>query len=173
MGNSGGSSANIWPFICSAGIQWIGMATKMLVKAPPPPVYSWTGFYVGGNIGYGWGNPKTDTPGSGNISTTVPGLPPNNYVFAGTDTQKTDGVIGGGEFGYNYQYSPKWLIGFEANIQGSDQRKSSALANLISGPLCVVAAGSVCVGTTPLNGAAVTGYDAKIDWFGTVRGRIG
>src|SRR5262245_11251436 len=32
---------------------------------PPPPVYNWTGFYVGGNIGYSWGKADTDVELSG------------------------------------------------------------------------------------------------------------
>ena len=37
-------------------------AADMPVKAPvyeastPPPVYNWTGFYIGGNVGYAFGN---------------------------------------------------------------------------------------------------------------------
>src|SRR5262249_49697436 len=39
------------------------MAVKMPVKAPPPlpaSIYSWTGFYVGGNVGYSWGRSSTN-----------------------------------------------------------------------------------------------------------------
>ena len=38
------------------------MAARMPVKAPPPvaAVYNWTGFYIGGHVGYGWGRSTTD-----------------------------------------------------------------------------------------------------------------
>jgi outer membrane immunogenic protein len=52
--------------IAIAAIALIGtpaFAADMPLKAPPPapaPVYNWTGFYVGGNVGYSWGKADTD-----------------------------------------------------------------------------------------------------------------
>jgi outer membrane immunogenic protein len=43
------------------------MAPWMYTKAPIPAViYDWTGFYIGGNVGYSWGRASTD----GNVSGT-------------------------------------------------------------------------------------------------------
>ncbi len=143
--------------------------------APPPILYSWTGFYAGGNIGYGWGSGQTDTAGSGS-TIAFPGVLPitNNFAFGGDHKSAFDGVVGGGQIGYNYQYDERWVLGFEVDFQGSAQRGSNAFANSIAGPLCDTAApGPTCTATSPLNGTAVTGYEAKIDWFGTVRGRLG
>jgi opacity protein-like surface antigen len=38
------------------------LPAKVYTKAPPPPVvvYDWTGFYIGGNVGYSWGRSSTD-----------------------------------------------------------------------------------------------------------------
>jgi outer membrane immunogenic protein len=76
-------------------------AADMAVKAPPPlpppvPVFSWTGFYIGANIGGAWSNNRwTDTlfltPFNNN----------NNGVF-----------IGGGQIGGNYQIG-QFVIGGE------------------------------------------------------------
>jgi outer membrane immunogenic protein len=44
----------------------LALAADMVVKAPPPaPVFSWTGFYVGGNIGYSWGKASVDSNDAG------------------------------------------------------------------------------------------------------------
>jgi outer membrane immunogenic protein len=67
--------------------------------------YSWTGFYVGANLGYGVGQSEgtyTFGPGLGTeIFNSVPG-----------------GVFGGGQIGYNYQIG-SIVIGAETDIQGS------------------------------------------------------
>jgi outer membrane immunogenic protein len=42
--------------LISAPVSAADMALKMPVKAPPPapaPVHNWTGWYIGGNAGYG------------------------------------------------------------------------------------------------------------------------
>ena len=62
--------------------------------APPPPplpVYSWTGLYFGGNVGYSWGQSKNDRTG--------------NLIGLGVNVQESqnvDGVIGGVQTGYNW-----------------------------------------------------------------------
>jgi outer membrane immunogenic protein len=67
-----------------------------------------------------------------------------------------DGFIGGGQIGYNWQRS-KWLFGLEADIQGSDERATSEV--------CLTAACPV--------GSGLFTANYKLDWFGTVRGRVG
>ena len=75
-------------------------AADMAVKAPPPPpvpMFSWTGFYVGGNIGGAWSNSNwTDT-----LFLTRFNNNNNNGVF-----------IGGGQIGGNYQVG-QFVIGGE------------------------------------------------------------
>jgi outer membrane immunogenic protein len=155
-------------------------------KRPRPvvvaaPLYSWTGFYVGGNLGYSWGDARTDIAGSGTTisAPTIPLIAVTNppATFADSQTQRLNGVIGGGQVGYNYQFGPAWVLGFEADIQASGERGSNTLVDPLLGTVCVLVApqGNVCFpgNVAPLNAAAVTSYDAKIGWFGTVRGRLG
>jgi outer membrane immunogenic protein len=77
-------------------------------RAPPPvPVYSWTGCYIGGHIGGGWGR-KT---------ASAPALAPGVSVSG-----DTSGFLGGGQAGCNYQFAPNWVIGFEADASAADIR---------------------------------------------------
>jgi len=143
-------------------------AADLPVKAPPPmiaPVWSWTGFYIGGNVGYSWGRESDDgslngtqtvqvfrTAGQNLVSTTVTPL----ATLALVGRSNVDGIIGGGQAGYNWQVQ-NWLFGLEADIQGSDERSTGAICTASGCP-----AGSVLFNT-----------DYRLDWFGTVRGLVG
>jgi outer membrane immunogenic protein len=82
-------------------------------KAPPVAVYSWTGFYVGGNAGYGWGDANDEmtlgglwpTDGSGDNLSVGP---------LGNRRLRPTGFTGGVEAGYNYQVG-SWVWGIEAD----------------------------------------------------------
>jgi outer membrane immunogenic protein len=152
-------------------------AADMAVKAPPPapaPIYSWTGWYVGGNVGASFGRAKTDfnvAPVTAEVSGSNGGFSGTTTLgisgFSGSDTEYPSGFMGGGQIGYNWQLSPVWVAGLEADIQGALERDSSTLtSNFIelfnSNPVL----GHV-TGSTALD------YETKIQWFGTARVRVG
>jgi outer membrane immunogenic protein len=127
------------------------LAADMPVKAPPTAtavVYNWTGLYAGVNVGDGWGKANNND---------VQFVPIPATVLWGTDTSHPNGVIGGGQLGYNWQ-TGSIVLGVETDIQGSGQRGGASLA-------CPVAA------------CGIPGFTAsetdKLTWFGTTRGRIG
>jgi outer membrane immunogenic protein len=140
--------------------------------APSPiPSINWTGFYLGGNFGYSWGR-SASTLWLTDAGTTVSSANTRNDM---------NGVIGGGQLGYNWQFDNKWVFGLEADFQGSDQ-KGRAGAACAGGALTSVATlNSACstghIGdTTPFNVAAfpvTSDISQRLNWFGTVRGRIG
>jgi outer membrane immunogenic protein len=128
-------------------------AADMALKAPPPPppVWSWTGWYAGVNIGGSFGRDRDSS------SYGVPAVP-----FASTSSN-LDGVIGGGQIGYNLQ-SGSIVYGLEADIQGSSERGSSSSSN-------TVPAGGFLALAFPITGTLSD--TEKLPWFGTVRGRLG
>jgi outer membrane immunogenic protein len=74
------------------------------VYAPPPPVFTWTGVYIGAQVGYEWGYTGTTLAGVG-----APSYNPN-------------GIVGGGHIGYNYQFSGPFVVGLEGDVNGSNYR---------------------------------------------------
>ena len=85
--------------------------------APPPPVFSWTGFYIGANIGGAWSN--------GTVTDLVTGANLN------TDSS---GFIGGGQVGFNYQFNT-FVLGAEWDIDGTTISKTSNVVATGSGNL--------------------------------------
>jgi outer membrane immunogenic protein len=100
------------------------------VYIPPPiPVFSWTGFYIGGQIGYGFGNDNAVLDASGILRTQ-----PNVFGY-GT---KPNGIIGGAHVGYNFAlpaagFGNSLIVGVEGDVDGSDYRATSDLGAAIGG----------------------------------------
>jgi outer membrane immunogenic protein len=144
----------------------LALAADMVVKAPPPPpapVYSWTGFYVGGNIGYSWGKASGDLSDPAIAFFSGLGSLPTSF----SESLKPKGGIGGGQFGYNYQINPTWILGLEADLQASNEHASNSQSASTSGVF-------IGPGITGLTSSAVgTTFDARISWFGTARARAG
>jgi outer membrane immunogenic protein len=126
-------------------------------KAPPAPVFSWTGFYIGGNLGYG-SNTADGDPGcidpqgvsNGPLCQVVPG----GHV-------KASGAFGGGQVGYNWQFG-QYVWGVETDLQGSGIRGSTTVA----GPFAFFGGGQA------LPPGSFTASE-NLQWFGTSRVRLG
>jgi outer membrane immunogenic protein len=120
---------------------------KLRRPPPPPPVYvpafSWTGFYVGGNLGYGWARATMDVDVAG--------------IALLSASQDLKGLLGGVQAGYNWQ-TGSVVLGVEADFQFSAIKGSSVVACLT--PACGLL--GVTIDST-----------TKMPWFGTLRGRIG
>src|SRR5262245_28741724 len=124
------------------------LAADMPVKArpaPPPAVYSWTGCYGGGFVGYGWGNsqhrsldprarpgfvepffPPGESPGVRLVSES------GFRAVSGDITPSFDmsGALGGFNVGCQYQFG-WWLIGIEGD--GAVTNKDGQAFNLFEG----------------------------------------
>lgn len=146
------------------------LPVRMPVKAPPMvPVWSWTGFYIGGNVGYSWGRSKTHVDYF-NATSGAAIAPPAGSIT--DNTLKLNGAIAGGQAGYNWQLDNRWVVGIEGDIQWSGQKGD---ANF----LCAtpVGFGGVCSPGITAVPAGFTGtslsLEQKLEWFGTLRGRLG
>jgi outer membrane immunogenic protein len=149
------------------------------VKAPPPviiPAFSWTGFYIGANGGYG--GDKFRYPFSAfadryecddqrlcgdqpEALAAPPGFEIDDSVdLNGNFNLTSSGFFGGGQIGYNYQFDNSWVIGVEADFQWSGiEGELSGNASLFE------------------NGDPVGGLNfsagSEVEWFGTIRARLG
>lgn len=138
-------------------------------KAPPPvvEVWNWTGFYIGGNVGYSWGRADSDVSYF-NTATGLPIAPPAGSIT--NASYNMDGAIAGGQIGYNWQ-SNNWVFGLEADAQWSDEKGRASYLCAATGAI-----GPCLPGLTFLP-AGVAGtsltVDTHLEWFGTVRGRVG
>ena len=135
------------------------MPAPVYRKAPPPvvQVYSWTGFYIGLNGGYSWGH--SDTTGS--LFNNTSGA----LIVTGQTKFNLNGGVFGGQAGYNWQ-SGSFVYGIEGDVNWSGERGNTGFAcNLGACLPTAIAPGGALAVTATLN--------QKIDWFATLRGRLG
>jgi outer membrane immunogenic protein len=132
-----------------------GKEMKEVAPAPPPECdFSWTGFYFGGNGGYGWGHADTDFNPK-----------PDFLQFRDLDpttlSPDPQGGIYGGQVGYNWQLNQAIVIGVESDFQGTDIEDDETrfdFPNIFG------------VGNGP---DSFLFAHERIQWLGTTRARIG
>jgi high affinity Mn2+ porin len=123
------------------------------VKVPPAPsLCDWTGFYVGGHMGYAFGNSNwTATGADGNAARSL------NFSQGFDIFSEIGSWNEGVQFGYNYMLKNRLLVGVEADLTFPSFQN---LAGLSTGATTTYAAGN-------------NNYTDTLLGSGTVRGRIG
>jgi outer membrane immunogenic protein len=101
----------ILPVCASLAFPFAALAADLPMRtAAPPPVFvtapTWTGFYFGGHLGYGWG------------SFDVNGNKRRN-------TLDNNGVVAGVQAGYNYQ-SGMWVFGLEGDLSAAPWKETTS-----------------------------------------------
>jgi outer membrane immunogenic protein len=79
-------------------------------KAPPAPVavYSWTGCYIGGNVGGGW--ERTRQTQVAKVSGAFAAIGSLNGDYGASDGSD---FVGGGQIGCDYQFANNWVVGIQ------------------------------------------------------------
>lgn len=141
-------------------------AADMPLKAAPAPAWSWTGFYIGADVGAAWG------PRDVSFNSTD-GKPCH---FCGGDTDfgvlnalgsanlKTSSAALGLKGGYNAQFG-SWVLGVEGDFTSFHLRNSAATSG---NPFAAAFAEFDSLG-----GFANFNTNVSADWLVTVRPRIG
>jgi outer membrane immunogenic protein len=133
---------------------------RIPTKAPPMvAAFSWTGFYVGGNIGASLNDSRYNLDPTGCFLTGC-GAGGVGGNAARTDAGKFNraAFTGGGQIGYNWQFAPNWVFGLETDINYNGSNETT----------------NVTIGL-PFAAGSTFNYslNQKLDWFGTGRARLG
>jgi len=96
------------------------LPSRTYAKAPAmaAPAYNWSGWYGGLNAGWVGGSGSVSNDASIVSTSSVPANAQAMASGATNTADKSSGFIGGGQFGYNYQFSHLFVAGFEADFQG-------------------------------------------------------
>ena len=115
------------------------------VYAPAAPVFTWTGFYIGSYTGGMWTDTAVKTTGNTPLSVA------NTALGQASLSRGDSALMSGVQAGYNVQLGT-FVVGIEADIGHLDLDAKRSFFN-------------------PVASASV--FRQEVDWFGTVRGRLG
>jgi outer membrane immunogenic protein len=116
------------------------------VYVPPPPIFTWTGYYIGVTAGYAF---------DGDHSFNNPGF----FGAPGYVRDRASGFTGGGEIGYNYQFANTSYFGGTGGVVVG-----------IEADAAYVGPGSDTVFAGP---GTIASFHSRTEFVGTVRGRLG
>jgi outer membrane immunogenic protein len=132
-------------------------AADLVVKAPqmptPAPVFSWTGFYVGGNFGAKWAT-ASDSVNVAPATAFGAALPSGTSLPLSSTTPSS--FIGGGQVGYNWQ-TGSVVFGIEGDIDLQDWKTTQVLGNFSSDQVFVPG----------------DSFTLESRWQASLRGRLG
>ena len=139
-------------------------AADLPVKSSPPAsstpaAYDWTGWYVGANVGYGWNNEPVTLAPNDTLTQFVTCAGNGGGACPPATSLSAQGALGGLQVGYNWRMNPNLILGLEADFDWASIKGSGA-ANF-----------PIDSGAAPTTATHVPGQN--VDWFGTVRARVG
>jgi outer membrane immunogenic protein len=152
--------------ILLSSVAFFGLATaamaadlpSRMAPAPAPmisavPIFTWTGFYVGAQVGYAWGSGNNEIPPGAFFVNSAGVLAPFDRGFGGDN----DSFLAGVHAGYNYQIG-SFVVGLEGDVEGlfnDNDKFSGLLYNAAGVPVAF----------------SLSAHD--IDWQGSIRARAG
>jgi outer membrane immunogenic protein len=160
-----------------------------MVYPAAAPLFTFTGFYVGGTVGGALGSSKyTETP-SGTFAIFEPitgktvSVPVQNVAAVGTSSTAPRGVLGGAEVGYNWQIG-HFVLGFETDFSGWNLSSSAGVVGVGYSEIPVPQPSDPCITKlegkppnqkcAPVPGAAFTSTTStNSNWLFTARPRLG
>jgi outer membrane immunogenic protein len=144
------------------GLVTAASAADLPMRQAPPapfiaavPIFTWTGFYVGAQAGYSWGD---NNNGFGIANSNVAFIGGTPFVVSGLNNgDSSDGFLIGGHVGYNAQFG-QFVVGVEGDLEWSDLGGSDstfALTNVNTRQTVLINSG------------------LGLDWQGSIRARLG
>jgi outer membrane immunogenic protein len=124
--------------------------------APPVVVNNWTGFYIGGHAGWGWGHDPFSQQLEAAVCDITGCAIPMLSLSGGI---RSNGFVGGFQAGYNQQWAA-WVGGLEIDLSGADINGSTS--NSVTG-----------ANSSGFTGAQSLAMQDKFETLGSARARVG